>query len=84
MSKHICAICIFSRRSANESTSTRTSLGRFGPSAEYNVNGDLTGALDMVITGPVYVKETSPAAATAAGGREVIKLLRRKAELLDS
>ncbi len=51
--------------------------GRFGPSAEYNVNGDLTGALDMVITGPVYVlKETLPATATAAGGREVIKLLR--------
>ncbi|MBP9773879.1 MAG: hypothetical protein KBD00_04600 [Candidatus Peribacteraceae bacterium] len=51
--------------------------GRFGPSAEYNVNGDLTGAIDMVITGPIYVlKETTPATATVSGGREVIKLLR--------
>ncbi len=52
--------------------------GRYGPPVEYNVNGDLKGALDMTITGPVYVlKETAPAAGSAASGdREVVKLLR--------
>lgn len=28
---------------------------RYGPPAEYNVNGDLTGALDMAIDGNVYI-----------------------------
>lgn len=51
--------------------------GRYGPPTEYNVNGDLKGALDMTITGPVYVlKETGPNAGGADADREVLKLLR--------
>lgn len=50
---------------------------RYGPPAEYNVNGDLTGALDMTITGPVYVlKDASAGDAAKSGQREVMKLLR--------
>ncbi|MEQ1849473.1 MAG: hypothetical protein ABL890_02700 [Candidatus Peribacteraceae bacterium] len=48
---------------------------RYGPPAEYNVNGDLTGALDMAISGPVYVLKDA-ATAEAAGARSVTKLLR--------
>lgn len=48
---------------------------KYGPPAEYNVNGDLSGALDMTITGPVYVlRDTS--SADRPGQRDVLKLLR--------
>lgn len=48
---------------------------KYGPPAEYNVNGDLTGALDMTITGPVYVlKDIS--GDTKKGKRDIVKLLR--------
>lgn len=48
---------------------------KYGPPAEYNVNGDLSGALDMTIVGPVYVlRDTSTP--DKAGERDVIKLLR--------
>lgn len=49
---------------------------RYGPPAEYNVNGDMTGALDMTITGPVYVLRDSSTSGGKAGEREVVKLLR--------
>ncbi len=61
---------------------------RYGPPVEYNVSGDLTGALDMTIAGPVYVlKDTSQsapvvpsssggAAVVSHGARDVLKLLR--------
>ncbi len=51
---------------------------RYGPPAEYNVNGDLSGALDMTITGPAYVlKDVSVGKAPGEPGtREVLKLLR--------
>ncbi len=54
---------------------------RYGPPAEYNVNGDIEGAMDMTITGPVYVlKDTSQAPSGSSqgmiGSRDVIKLLR--------
>ena len=49
---------------------------RYGPPAEYNVNGDLTGALDMSITGPVYILRDSSAAGSKSGERDVVKLLR--------
>lgn len=48
---------------------------RYGPPAEYNVNGDLTGALDMAITGPVYILKTD-ASEESEGARAVVKLLR--------
>jgi len=48
---------------------------RYGPPAEYNVSGDLSGALDMTIAGPVYVlRDTSPGG--KEGDRDVTKLLR--------
>jgi hypothetical protein len=48
---------------------------KYGPPAEYNVSGDLAGALDMTITGPVYVlRDTSTAGKT--GTRDITKLLR--------
>jgi len=48
---------------------------KYGPPAEYNVNGDLTGALDMTITGPVYIlRDTSVAGKPNL--RDVVKLLR--------
>ncbi len=50
--------------------------GRFGPAAEYNVNGDLTGAIDMTITGPVYVLREIAGQSIGASGRTVTKLLR--------
>ncbi len=49
---------------------------RYGPPAEYNVNGDLTGALDMTITGPVYVLRDTSSSGGKADEREVTKLLR--------
>ncbi|MBP7114212.1 MAG: hypothetical protein KBA40_02030 [Candidatus Peribacteraceae bacterium] len=49
---------------------------RYGPPAEYNVNGDLTGALDMTITGAVYVLKDISASGGEAGERDVVKLLR--------
>ncbi len=49
---------------------------RYGPPAEYNVNGDMTGALDMTITGAVYVLRDSSVSGGKAGEREVVKLLR--------
>lgn len=49
---------------------------RFGPPAEYNVNGDMTGALDMTITGPVYVLRDTSASGGKTDEREVVKLLR--------
>ncbi len=49
--------------------------GKYGPPAEYNVNGDLAGAIDMTIQGPVYVlKDISSAG--KADARDVLKLLR--------
>ncbi len=49
--------------------------GKYGPPAEYNVNGDLSGALDMTIVGPVYIlRDASTAGKT--GARDVVKLLR--------
>ena len=48
---------------------------RYSPPSEYNVNGDLEGAIDMTITGPVYVlKDVS--ASGKEGARDVLKLLR--------
>lgn len=49
---------------------------KYGPPAEYNVNGDLTGALDMAITGPVYVLRDTSVSGGQTGEREVVKLLR--------
>ncbi len=49
---------------------------RYGPPAEYNVNGDMAGALDMTITGPVYVLRDSSLSGGKVGEREVVKLLR--------
>ncbi len=49
---------------------------RYGPPAEYNVNGDMTGALDMTITGPVYILRDSSVSGGKANEREVVKLLR--------
>lgn len=49
---------------------------RYGPPAEYNVSGDLAGAIDMSITGPVYVLKDMSASGGKAGERDVIKLLR--------
>jgi hypothetical protein len=49
---------------------------RYGPPAEYNVNGDIAGAIDMTITGPVYILKDMSAAGGKAGDRDVIKLLR--------
>jgi hypothetical protein len=48
---------------------------KYGPPAEYNVNGDLSGALDMTITGPVYVLRDISSAGKQ-GQRDVTKLLR--------
>ncbi len=49
--------------------------GKYGPPAEYNVNGDLSGALDMSIVGPVYVLRDMSEGGKA-GQRDVTKLLR--------
>ncbi len=50
--------------------------GRYGPASEYNVSGDLTGALDMTIAGPVYVLKDTSSVSGKAGDRDVVKLLR--------
>lgn len=50
--------------------------GRYGPAVEYNVNGDLKGALDMSITGPVYVLRDTGATDATQSKTEVMKLLR--------
>lgn len=50
--------------------------GKYGPPSEYNVNGDLTGALDMTIVGPVYVLKDLSASGGKTGDREIVKLLR--------
>ncbi len=50
--------------------------GRYGPASEYNVSGDLTGALDMTIAGPVYVLKDTSSVTGKAGDRDVVKLLR--------
>lgn len=50
--------------------------GRYGPPTEYNVNGDLEGAMDMTITGPIYVLKDASTASKTAGARDVVKLLR--------
>lgn len=48
---------------------------KYGPPAEYNVNGDLSGALDMTIVGPVYVlRDVSTPEKPKA--RDTVKLLR--------
>lgn len=49
---------------------------RYGPPAEYNVNGDLTGALDMTITGPVYILKDMSVSGGKQNERDVVKLLR--------
>lgn len=49
---------------------------RYSPPAEYNVNGDLLGALDMTITGPVYVLRDTSASGGKEGERDIVKLLR--------
>ncbi|MDD5055497.1 MAG: hypothetical protein PHZ00_04490 [Candidatus Peribacteraceae bacterium] len=56
---------------------------RYGPPAEYNVNGDLTGALDMSITGPVYVLRDTSDGAAAGSRRDVVKLLRGEKQTLN-
>lgn len=43
---------------------------RYGPPVGYNVNGELTGALDMAIDGNVYVLRDT------AEGRQILKLFR--------
>ncbi len=48
---------------------------KYGPPAEYNVNGDLTGAIDMAIVGPVYVLR-DVSTPEKPGERDVQKLLR--------
>jgi hypothetical protein len=50
--------------------------GRYGPASEYNVSGDLTGALDMTIAGPVYVLKDTSLVSGKAGDRDIVKLLR--------
>lgn len=50
--------------------------GRFGPAAEYNVNGDLSGAIDMTITGPVYVLRELAGQGIGDSQRTITKLLR--------
>lgn len=50
--------------------------GKYGPPSEYNVNGDLTGALDMTIVGPIYVLKDLSASGGKAGDREIVKLVR--------
>ena len=52
--------------------------GRYGPPIEYNVSGDISGALDMTIAGPVYILRNSADAKTDAAQAEpeVIKLFR--------
>ena len=49
---------------------------KYGPPAEYNVNGDLSGALDMSIVGPVYVLRDVSVSGGKPGQRDVTKLLR--------
>lgn len=49
---------------------------KFGPPAEYNVSGDLSGALDMAITGPVYILRDLSTSGGKPGERDVTKLLR--------
>ena len=57
---------------------------RYGPPAEYNVNGDLSGALDMTITGPVYVlRDASADPEGKAGQRTVVKLLRGEKQTMN-
>jgi DNA-binding beta-propeller fold protein YncE len=40
------------------------------------VSGDLTGALDMTIAGPVYVLKDTSLVSGKAGDRDIVKLLR--------
>lgn len=49
---------------------------KYGPPSEYNVSGDLTGAIDMTIAGPVFVLRDLAASGGASGDRDVVKLLR--------
>lgn len=49
---------------------------RYGPPAEYNVNGDLAGAIDMTIQGPVYILRDLSASGGKSGERDIVKLLR--------
>ncbi len=48
---------------------------KYGPPAEYNINGDLAGAIDMAIVGPVYVLR-DVSTPEKPGERDVVKLLR--------
>ncbi len=48
---------------------------KYGPPAEYNINGDLSGALDMTIVGPVYVLR-DVSTQSKLKQRDVLKLLR--------
>jgi hypothetical protein len=48
--------------------------GKYGAPAEYNVNGDLTGAVDIAIDGNVYILKK-----TAEGG-SILKLFRGEAQ----
>lgn len=56
---------------------------KYGPPAEYNINGDLTGALDMTITGPVYVLRDISISGGTTGERDVLKLLRGEKQTLN-
>lgn len=47
---------------------------RFGPPANYNVNGDLTGAIDITIDGNIYVLKQGPQ------GGAIVKLFRGEAQ----
>lgn len=49
---------------------------KYGVPVEYNSTGDLSGALDMTIQGPVYVLRNTTVAGGQTDEREVLKLLR--------
>lgn len=57
--------------------------GKYAAPTEYNVNGDLSGALDMTIVGPVYVlRDTSAETGGNPGSRDIVKLLRGEKQTL--
>lgn len=56
---------------------------KYSTPTEYNVNGELSGAIDMTITGPVYVlRDTSTDSGGKTGSRDIVKLLRGEKQTL--
>ncbi len=55
---------------------------KYGPPAEYNINGDLSGAIDMAIVGPVYVLR-DVSTPEKPGERDVQKLLRGEKQVFN-